>query len=316
VLLKHFKRGFTLIELLVVIAIIAILAAILFPVFAQAKLAAKKAVDLSNMKQMGLAVVMYEQDNDDTPPQANWEFKGTALGNPINPSGKYQVHFTYLLQPYIKNYAIFIAPADSTPDQPAAPCPNGSADFGKLNAGGQMYCDWQYPNSYIPAYNVMPAHDWLPVSTTAIPNPAGMIAMADRRYQSTAPSPTIFSGKKGLSGFNPSQPCTQEGATFDPTLAAQGPSEGVSSDLSHYGFWNAAAIQNLLPTMTGGNDDPDVARVWYDFYGGVSNYAFADGHAKSQALGATLIPVMGQYEYGDTFYPSINPQDGTCMGGG
>ena len=313
------KKAFTLIELLVVIAIIAILAAILFPVFAQAKLAAKKAVDLSNMKQMGLGLMMYANDNDDVAPQASWEFKGTALGNPMNPKGKYQVHWTYTLQPYIKNYSIFIAPADSTPDQPIYPCPNGVEDFGKLN-GGQMYCDWQYPNSYIPAYNVIPAHDWLPVPYTTFPNPANMIAIADRRYQSTAQTnPVIFSGKKGMSGFNPSQPCTQEGATFDPTLGAMGASEPVQNSLGTYGFWNAAAIQALLPTMTGGvggNDDPDVGRVWYDFYGGLSNYAFADGHAKSQALGATLIPVVGQYEYGDTFYPSINPQDGTCMGGG
>ncbi len=62
------KKAFTLIELLVVIAIIAILAAILFPVFAQAKMAAKKSVDLSNMKQQGLAIVMYANDYDDTAP--------------------------------------------------------------------------------------------------------------------------------------------------------------------------------------------------------------------------------------------------------
>jgi len=59
------KRAFTLIELLVVIAIIAILAAILFPVFAQAKLAAKKATSLSNVKQLGLAEIMYQGDFDD-----------------------------------------------------------------------------------------------------------------------------------------------------------------------------------------------------------------------------------------------------------
>jgi prepilin-type N-terminal cleavage/methylation domain-containing protein len=58
-------RGFTLIELLVVIAIIAILAAILFPVFAQAKVAAKKTADLSNLKQMGTASMIYASDNDD-----------------------------------------------------------------------------------------------------------------------------------------------------------------------------------------------------------------------------------------------------------
>src|ERR1700716_4080994 len=60
------KRAFTLIELLVVIAIIAILAAILFPVFAQAKLAAKKTSDLSNLKQIGLGTKIYLSDYDDT----------------------------------------------------------------------------------------------------------------------------------------------------------------------------------------------------------------------------------------------------------
>src|SRR5580658_1891207 len=60
------QRGFTLIELLVVIAIIAILAAILFPVFAQAKEAAKKTACLSNTKQMGTATYIYLNDYDDT----------------------------------------------------------------------------------------------------------------------------------------------------------------------------------------------------------------------------------------------------------
>lgn len=62
----HEKTAFTLIELLVVIAIIAILAAILFPVFAQAKLAAKKTADLSNVKNIALGAAIYTSDNDDT----------------------------------------------------------------------------------------------------------------------------------------------------------------------------------------------------------------------------------------------------------
>jgi len=69
------KKAFTLIELLVVIAIIAILAAILFPVFAQAKEAAKKTADLSNMKQHVLATQIYQSDSDDIAPL--WMYNGT-----------------------------------------------------------------------------------------------------------------------------------------------------------------------------------------------------------------------------------------------
>ena len=68
--MENTRRAFTLIELLVVIAIIAILAAILFPVFAQAKAAAKRTADLSNDKQLTLGVIMYVGDNDDMMPYA------------------------------------------------------------------------------------------------------------------------------------------------------------------------------------------------------------------------------------------------------
>jgi len=74
------KKAFTLIELLVVIAIIAILAAILFPVFAQAKLAAKKASSISNQKQLGLALIMYANDYDDMYPRED----GCTLNDSFN----------------------------------------------------------------------------------------------------------------------------------------------------------------------------------------------------------------------------------------
>jgi prepilin-type N-terminal cleavage/methylation domain-containing protein len=63
---KRFNTAFTLIELLVVIAIIAILAAILFPVFARAREQARKTACLSNLKQIGTATLMYAQDYDET----------------------------------------------------------------------------------------------------------------------------------------------------------------------------------------------------------------------------------------------------------
>ncbi|WP_395141887.1 type II secretion system protein [Armatimonas sp.] len=65
---RHVQKGFTLIELLVVIAIIAILAAILFPVFAQARDKARATACLSNTKQLSLGVMMYAQDYDETLP--------------------------------------------------------------------------------------------------------------------------------------------------------------------------------------------------------------------------------------------------------
>jgi len=95
------KRAFTLIELLVVIAIIAILAAILFPVFAQAKLAAKRTADLSNVKQIATAVHIYCTDFDDTTPTIN----GRRGDNPA----PYDVDYYVALMPYVKSVDMFLS---------------------------------------------------------------------------------------------------------------------------------------------------------------------------------------------------------------
>src|SRR5690349_4121179 len=78
---ERIEKGFTLIELLVVIAIIAILAAILFPVFAQAREKARQTTCLSNTKQMGLGLMMYAQDYDETMTPAYYYGNPNAGGN-------------------------------------------------------------------------------------------------------------------------------------------------------------------------------------------------------------------------------------------
>jgi prepilin-type N-terminal cleavage/methylation domain-containing protein len=141
------RAGFTLIELLVVIAIIAILASILFPVFAQAKQAAKKTADLSNLKQIGLALAMYQGDSDDVLPLIR---AGGSLhppyGNCVLPYG--QCHqsesITGDLDPYVKSHAVWASPQDTLThcDSSSSHEPGGCT---ALQTGG--------PVSYAPTLN-------------------------------------------------------------------------------------------------------------------------------------------------------------------
>ena len=98
------RSGFTLIELLVVIAIIAILAAILFPVFAQAREKARQASCISNLNQIGKALIMYQSDYDS-------QYPPSQLG-----TGTQIVSWPTMVQPYIKNEQVFICP-DTTKGQ-------------------------------------------------------------------------------------------------------------------------------------------------------------------------------------------------------
>jgi prepilin-type N-terminal cleavage/methylation domain-containing protein/prepilin-type processing-associated H-X9-DG protein len=120
-------KGFTLIELLVVIAIIAILAAILFPVFAKARAQARKIAGISNLKQIGTGTMMYVQDYDEAFPYYNWGVMScTEVGTPSPAiSGDTQAFEPYSaaawcnsVQPYVKNLGLFQDPSDRRRWQP------------------------------------------------------------------------------------------------------------------------------------------------------------------------------------------------------
>jgi prepilin-type N-terminal cleavage/methylation domain-containing protein/prepilin-type processing-associated H-X9-DG protein len=143
------RKGFTLIELLVVIAIIAILAAILFPVFAKAREKARQASCLSNMRQMGTAFAMYAQDYDEVCVDDS-----AIPGYPVLTGG--MCSWRFKLQPYIKNWQVYS-------------CPNGNRTDPSSTA-------WQYRDNYGINGNILGA------TLASMTAPANCIAMGDSSH--------------------------------------------------------------------------------------------------------------------------------------
>jgi prepilin-type N-terminal cleavage/methylation domain-containing protein/prepilin-type processing-associated H-X9-DG protein len=147
-----YKRAFTLIELLVVIAIIAILAAILFPVFAQAKAAAKKTAALNNCKQEVTATLMYMNDYDD---MCRGRYNASPRTGPVAPYTAQNMIWTGYIYPYVKNKQVFTDPAASSPNNYTQDWPTrGELALGQNATTTGWYLpgatpdldDWHLPN--------------------------------------------------------------------------------------------------------------------------------------------------------------------------
>jgi prepilin-type N-terminal cleavage/methylation domain-containing protein/prepilin-type processing-associated H-X9-DG protein len=203
------RKGFTLIELLVVIAIIAILAAILFPVFAQAREKARSATCLSNLDQIGLATIMYQEDWDDTfyPHRTNNPVNVTNY-NPLIPlypeiSGN-AVNKTFwisLLQPYTKSLNVFICP--DNPNGWVGANTDGTLCGGSLNnsavgCGGVGYGgenSYGHNDAWLSPAGAYGGHNGVaPVLLASVPRPSSTIEIVDATYYGAAPDVANSSG--------------------------------------------------------------------------------------------------------------------------
>jgi prepilin-type N-terminal cleavage/methylation domain-containing protein/prepilin-type processing-associated H-X9-DG protein len=290
------RRAFTLIELLVVIAIIAILAAILFPVFAQAKEAAKKTSDLSNLKQLGTALQLYMADYEDTPPQTTWSERDTVTRQRLH---RAKIHWSFTMQPYVKNLEIFYSSGDPNPAVPNTP---GCMTVAQMSADPWPFtCDKQAPRlSYINSYNVIPAHDFLPVSATTVNEPANTIAFTHRRAGRVGTMSRDFGAWKGLSGFK-----TIGSASFMKDTPCSFHRSGVD--------YVASTPQDAADGLINNVDDgtpTTLVRMNYTRFSGGANYSFLDGHAKFHKLEQTLNP--SSWMWGSRYYPPHAPWNSDC----
>ena len=285
------KRGFTLIELLVVIAIIAILAAILFPVFAQAREKARAISCISNLKQIGLAFTQYEQDFDERNPQG-WDPYGRASG------------WAWQVYPYVKSRAVFRCPDDSA----AVP---GNSSYGYNanlvfgNNGSKIGPDCGITNPT----NIKGGCTGVPLSLIA--QPANTVLLfeiqnaANTNYYDVSlgdPNNPVSDNASGNNGGSPAG--TGLGGNYDPNGEGAG-TAGAAGDLKYAtGFLGA----NSLASTTAGNF---VAAKGRHTEG--ANYLLSDNHAKFFRPGTVSPGNTDPYNYcGDTTPGGYNAASVTC----
>lgn len=256
------SKAFTLIELLVVIAIIAILAAILFPVFAQAKIAAKKSASVSNMKQQGLAQFMYMADADDTY-VTSW-----AQGFPGDAA--------FWVQPYMKNLGILMDPNKTVSTSSVATvCQNdgfmGSFD---MSPGGR---DNPTSEAYVWGYGINKGASWM--DGTGIQNQSitppnkGQVIQASLNGKTV--NVTVWSTHVGRSA-------TSVVAPADTFFFAN------SGDLPRMSMEILAMLPLNAPGAPTNSPCFNAAHAGLPYAGG-STYLFCDGHVKWETYVKTPI---------------------------
>jgi prepilin-type N-terminal cleavage/methylation domain-containing protein/prepilin-type processing-associated H-X9-DG protein len=285
------SKAFTLIELLVVIAIIAILAAILFPVFAQAKEAAKKSMGVAHVKQLNIACVMYATDFDDAYPLASMTEAGTNT----------QFIWMFMIYPYTKNLDIFRNPQGEP--NPAAQSDPFYASFWKWVGGtygsipraqmkGQQFYNVSNANAIARALG---AEGSLHNGIMGWGAPTGGVGCWGSCAWVSTPSSTqtsiadvasqalIFDAGEPTADYSTSRPVDEELGTcaFRP-YSPGGDSIGGATPRWNGGPKTCSELRGNPPGSRYTIPDNIAAKI----KNGQSNIGFADGHTKSMGLSA------------------------------
>jgi len=284
------RIGFTLIELLVVIAIIAILAAILFPVFAQAREKARQAACLSNMKQLGLALAMYVQDNDEMFPRGLGCSGGSEpadYGGPIqcpwytDAEPPWNSNWVLSTSPYIKSLPVFGDPSDGLAMKPAAAFPGVYISYG-INAyainepspGNHGIVDGGNPWAWDGVNKSQ--------SLSAITRPSESIALADKNSDQDLNEMVDPQNDDG-SGTQPGTISGQSYTTFlgfDDMLSVYG-KQSVETDGGPFNYIPDGARDPAKKYPLGQNGAVTTK------HNGLASFAFVDSHVKAMRPPAT-----------------------------
>ena len=269
------KKAFTLIELLVVIAIIAILAAILFPVFAQAKMAAKKTADLSNLKNLGTAAIMYGSDNDDVFPRGDYRLPSRQSYFPVT--------WREATGPYVKNGVSnynYVSKSGTTPEP--------------LADGGI----WQSP-----AQPQGFRYGYAANSSVFTPGAQWTLYGGSNPYIEQDADGAPIAGRTAAPSMSQTQ-LSRPAGTFMLTTVGIDTQYNAGGNLTTSEYWwqgGGANIKGAIPPKEWDADHTDTHEVYGDYPGNkvgpyaslprfryteIANIAFADGHAKGKKRGS------------------------------